>query len=647
VEAAGADQYKQLQAFISAPHIEQCENNLRDACKAAKFEFDEATRLLSDARTSLANIWIAEGSVGANALTWARARTHIEPEELRQAERQLTSAITATDSAKTSLDVLDAHEAKLRSTQNDLRMAEAKLADALAKEREQSPSLIQLLQDTQTFLVEREQLEECPLCGQATSAEHLRARVTAQLTAMKEIDALTQQRVRLSQQAQREEAVIEAKRVEVIGAVQTLATALGTFDGDWQVDAQRLQTTDTGAVLPALREWVQKALIAKDTLAADRVQINNALGSFNALKQAVKTIDEKTDAAKHLQRVATRLNGVLQVVEAERKAYCDEVLRQIGDTVNALYARIHPDEPLGDYRIRMKQNVKASLESDARFGDDVGLPAGAYYSEAHLDTLGLCVYMALAKHSADPNYIIVLDDVLTSVDDVHLQRVVELIHEEAAHFGQLIITTHFRPWRDRYRLGQFETGQVKLIELAEWSKQHGIRSRETKLFPEELRWYLESVDFDRQIVASKAGILLEFLLDTLALRYRCRLPRNATSEYTLGELLGGFSKDLKKAMKAEQFDKASVMITMDIGPLLEKLQALTWIRNQVGAHFNAGGLQISDVDVKRFAQSALELANMLICARCGAIPSKNKSGSFFECGCTENKHRLYPVIAPS
>ncbi len=68
---------------------------------------------------------------------------------------------------------------------------------------------------------------------------------------------------------------------------------------------------------------------------------------------------------------------------------------------------------------------------------------GAYYSEAHLDTLGLCVYLALAKQAGTQDRIVVLDDVLTSVDEAHLGRIIELIDEEADGLGHLIITTHF------------------------------------------------------------------------------------------------------------------------------------------------------------------------------------------------------------
>jgi hypothetical protein len=91
-----------------------------------------------------------------------------------------------------------------------------------------------------------------------------------------------------------------------------------------------------------------------------------------------------------------------------------------------LYNLIHPDEPLGNPNFNLNTHYSSSLKLSATFGDNNEAPPAAYYSEAHLDTLGLCVYLALAKQS--DNAIVVLDDVLTSVDSPHLRRIIDLIN---------------------------------------------------------------------------------------------------------------------------------------------------------------------------------------------------------------------------
>ncbi len=155
----------------------------------------------------------------------------------------------------------------------------------------------------------------------------------------------------------------------------------------------------------------------------------------------------------------------------------------------------------------------------------------------------------------------------------------------------------------------------------------------------ELADAVRTTPFDRQITASKAGILLESILDNLCLRYRCRVARSADSSYTLGELLDATTALFKKAevrrpaleptgqpMNPPQFT------TSKPDDVLGKLRALAFIRNQVGAHFNVSGLEIADSDVEGFADLTVQFADALSCPRCGQIPSRDAE-THFECSC--------------
>ena len=66
--------------------------------------------------------------------------------------------------------------------------------------------------------------------------------------------------------------------------------------------------------------------------------------------------------------------------------------------------------------------------------------------------------------------------------------------------------------------------------------------------------------------------------------------------------------------------------------IFTELKEMKLIRNQVGAHFNPGGFEISDKDVHRFAIVALELVELVSCARCGNVPDM-RDGEKFRCRC--------------
>jgi hypothetical protein len=339
---------------------------------------------------------------------------------------------------------------------------------------------------------------------------------------------------------------------------------------------------------------------------------------------------------------------MLAIVASERKAHVEKVLGVIAATVDDLYNRIHPQENLGQLKMTLNPKTAGSLELSGAFGSETEIPPAAYYSDSHLDTLGLCVYLALARHKGVDAFI-VLDDVLTSVDDAHQERIVQLLHEEAAHFGQVILTTHLRSWRDRYRRGEVATNDVHLLELhAGWSPTRGLQLSKTRLSTEELSYYLAQAPLDRQVVASKAGVLLESLLDWLALRYELRLPRRADPRYALGDLLNAIGGPLRKVLKVERVDAAGVVqATLPLQPLLDDLSAMTWIRNQVGAHYNPDGEAVPDGDVRRLAETTLALADALACPTCGALPSKLKAGSYWACGGKCGQTHLHPLKQPA
>ena len=96
----------------------------------------------------------------------------------------------------------------------------------------------------------------------------------------------------------------------------------------------------------------------------------------------------------------------------------------------------------------------------------------AYYSEAHLDTLGFCLFLALAIRSSAGDGILVLDDCFTSVDNYHLGKLSELLVEcaDRNYFAQIIMTTHSADWRD-----QFGESMSSIVELQPWSLGEGIR----------------------------------------------------------------------------------------------------------------------------------------------------------------------------
>jgi hypothetical protein len=442
------------------------------------------------------------------------------------------------------------------------------------------------------------------------------------------------------------------------------------------VDNTRANLTADASSSEAIQEAI--ALLAaieptRGVLQAEVEEKRRTLNRLNSLSVSLKAVETKGEEAAEAKRQGDGLRTILSIVEGHRKKFIEETLGKIADTVEQLYERIHPGEGIGKVRFHLKPNVQASLELDGTFGGTDGLPPGAYFSESHLDTLGICVFLALAKHDDAVDRIVVLDDVITSADDAHTESFVNLLHDEAAHFNQIIVTTHYRNWRDRYRYNQAPSKDVHFIELLEWSLPNGVRHAGTRVVVDDLRHWAAAEPFDRQVVASKCGLQLENLLDYIALKYRCKVPRQSLPHYTLGDLTKAIETKLRRALSVvklrpqneageenlTRYAKDPTRVDLDqviargevvteetkLQPLIDEVDGLAWIRNMVGCHFNLQGAGIADSEVRKLAAATVNLSDALVCDNCGELPSSNKSGAYWACRC--RRTRLYPPIPPT
>ena len=281
---------------------------------------------------------------------------------------------------------------------------------------------------------------------------------------------------------------------------------------------------------------------------------------------------------------------------------------------------------------QLRQHNPCNHQIATFHGHDDVHPQG-FYSEAHLDTLGFCFWLAVIKRS-DPGAIIVLDDVFTSVDAAHLGRIDQMLRSEIKSraqpegtFAQIIVVTHYRGWLEKFRAEM--PNDVDIKELIRWTITHGIRVHNTLPHTAELRAKLDTPYLDRQGVASQAGVILEQLLDDLTVTLSMKFPRTSRGEYTLAPLLEAVTSSTKNFTTQHPGSPDS----LPWPPALKRLNDLAFIRNQVGAHFNVAALDVSDQDVIELGEATLALAHLMTCPKCHerAYRKDHRDRTFF-CG---------------
>jgi energy-coupling factor transporter ATP-binding protein EcfA2 len=654
LDAQPKQRFEALKAFITVPGIERSENALRVATNTVKDNYNEATRAYTQANDELEKLWIAENKPGKSALEWAAAEAAKDLSALDTVVATIGRISTSFQNAETSLNSLDRALTDLATARAAQTKAEEEQKKVEAKQSKRNVALLGLLQDAKKYVAGHKDLAQCPVCEQGVKTDNLLTRLDARIGEMNELSGAATAVATAKRGVEGKESIVTQARKEFCLQVKTLGALLKTssLKEVTDLEIQWLNYEDllahdqpSDALEAKARELWTAVIPCKQPLATRKQTDQKSINQRNAIKGHFDTHTEKLKSATALAGLSQKLDKALEIVAQQRKAYVEGVLVAISGEVERLYLKLHPGEGIGKIRFYLKPNAIGSLEFDAQFQTESEVPPQAYYSESHLDTLGICVFLALAKHFMTDNTIVVLDDVVTSVDSPHLDRFMQLLHDEAPNFNQMIVTTHYRPWRERYRNARGPAAKTQVIELRMWSLDWGVQADEAVTAIKELRACLAAPKMDRQGVASKAGIQLESILDFLTFQFGCKMPRQTDPNYTLGALAMAIDSKLGKLLKTLKPGTASQPKAETLlKPLIDELTNKAWIRNKAGCHFSNLGSEISDPEIKEFGTKVLALSDALVCVGCEAFPTSKPSGSYWQCEC--GKIELHPLIQP-
>ncbi|RJQ85045.1 MAG: hypothetical protein C4519_03845 [Desulfobacteraceae bacterium] len=651
LNAQPKQRFDELKAFITVPGIEKSENALRDAHRNIKADVGETVRAYTQARAELDKFWAAEGKPGKDPLQWAQAEARKKVAELESVIDSIdtiTEHFRDTDTSMRSLELVEEALSNARSAQESAQQAQQKVE---AEQPKVDAPLLKLLQDAKSFISGKKP-GQCPVCEQQVEPYALSARLDERLSEMSGLSSVVRAVAQATHDVKGKEAVVAQARKSFIEKSSALAKTLKESSLK-EIDALKIEWSEFQNLLvpeeytadheKKARDFLIAVQSCRQPLEASKQTFQKSINQRNAVKGHLEIHAEKLQAAKELTQLSQKLEKAVEIVSRQRKNYVEEILAAISGEVERLYTALHPGEGIGKVRFYLKDKGIGSLEFFANFLDIPDVPPQAYYSESHLDTLGICVFIALSKYFITEDTIIILDDVVTSVDGPHLDRFMTLLHAEAGNFNQVIVTTHYRPWRDRYRWAKGPTANIQVIELGPWTLKNGLQLGYFMTALEELKAAFTQPVWDRQAVASKAGIVLESMLDFLTLKYRCSVPRNARNEYTLGDLAIGIDAKLSKTLccrlpSGDSGDKVELVLK----PLIDAATSAHWVRNCVGCHLHELGSEISDSDIRGFGQDVISLADTLICESCKVLPSRRPSGSHWQCAC--GNLELHPLV---
>jgi recombinational DNA repair ATPase RecF len=474
----------------------------------------------------------------------------------------------------------------------------------------------------------------CPFCDSAWDLDDLRRHVQIKIDHLKEVSRRRQ--------------AAEAKAEPLVALLRKIQSALDFLVryGDLARPPLTIQTVRDHSVSCAITATTLAAFLPlADTIAALATVSTVPPAVLDAVAELEKVVSElpeptKQDSAREWLSVAQERLEVYRSAMRQHKTAKEQAqrARQVSDIYSitsdkvlvGIYADVQRDfaSLYGFVNRDDEDKFKAQLvPSMGKLGFDVDFygrgffPPGAYHSEGHQDSMGICLYLALMRHLQGGGFsFAVLDDVLMSVDAGHRREVCTLLKTEFSN-TQFIMTTHDPIWL-RHMKTEALIGNRAAIQFKGWSIDQGPAQWDERDVWAEIGDYLKQND-----VRASAGLLrhyLEYVAAELCHRLRAQPEYRGDAQYQLGELLPAAIRQMRRLYSlakdsANSWNQKEVIVDLSVressfAALADGSKAEEWQVN-VAVHFNSWE-NLGSSDFAPVAEAFRNLLGGFCCAHC-------------------------------
>lgn len=496
----------------------------------------------------------------------------------------------------------------------------------------------------------------CPLCGTQWAPDELRKHVEEHIRkaeglrkrmdmVLKDSQELREDlsRVQLTLQAilegtkksdpARETGLLSAWSKEVEGLTEFLDDPIGKY---LKADGLRPKKPQVPAGLAETLKVLKESF---EELAGKVSPEQDSWDTLTRLEENLKAYEMVLQEESAAQKAYERAKAIERHFQDARDGVLATLYSGIENRFSELYAYIHAeDESTFSGSLRPEG---AGLVFEVDFYNRGKFPPLALHSEGHQDSMGLCLYLALAeKLTKNTIQLTILDDVVMSVDAGHRRKVCSMLAEKFPG-RQFIITTHDRTWARQL----VSTGVVKRrnsIEFCRWSVETGpFMATEVDL------WDKIQADIDGNDIPSAAARLrrggeefFEFASNGLcgSVIYR------TDGRWDLGDFvsaaIGAYRKRLNEAKVAaqswgneENFEKLQELGTV-AQQVIDRSQVEQWAINE-NVHYNRWG-EFQPEDFIPVVEAWRDLFGLFQCVGCKSVfflEEKDGKPSSLRCTC--------------
>jgi DNA repair exonuclease SbcCD ATPase subunit len=326
-------------------------------------------------------------------------------------------------------------------------------------------------------VLDPEDHSQCPLCRTPQDVDELHANIQERISDLEQVKRKRARLDDLRKQAQKSLSDAESATSTLIDELQTSRKKTESLEKlrshlqRWQEELRegdRTTIPQQDLTPPERREYLAPPE------AADRLEeIRNLVGSLpslNRIEERVGRLEVAADRYESLQDAQStrnrienankQLNEIRERFLQARKGGLNPEFSDVSERFIELYSMLHDDAEVVDFSAKLTP-TEHGVDLAASFADQGHHDPVALHSEGHQDSMGLCLFLSMLDTLAhDAVEIVLLDDVVMSIDAAHRTEIAALLREEFVGEYQVILTTHDNVW-DRH-LGRTNTINAKL-----------------------------------------------------------------------------------------------------------------------------------------------------------------------------------------
>lgn len=308
--------------------------------------------------------------------------------------------------------------------------------------------------------------------------------------------------------------------------------------------------------------------------------------------------------------LARRATVAKDAFSRARESAIQKVFEAIAETVLDYYRRLHDSEDDSERSectaLELKPTSRAAAGGLRLAIQFLGLAdpkdPRAFLSEGHLDSLGLCLFLATVRIFNPSGSLLVLDDVLTSIDREHRRRVGELLFQEFADY-QIVLTTHDEHWHDLLNSSAQAwgiQGKWAFVTVRKWTVDSGPAFSEVHSSWEFVDVHLNEADYRE--LGGPFRLILEDFIKRSAAKLEVKVRFKIDGKYTAGDFVtAGIQNTIRDTLvKVAPADETE--IRTEVGRVFGQGDLVNFL-----SHDNPGRLEVTFGQAKDFVQGLRDL----------------------------------------